>query len=160
MRIIVVVGLLFLTQGRNDAKAQTGAMAEGRNGAIERGVDSIFAPWSRTTTPGCAVGVDKGGAPLLRRAYGMANLETGTPWTIGTISESGSVAKQFTAAAIVLLARDGVLSLEDDIGKWIPEVKAFGKKITVRHLLSHTSGLPDRYTLHEVQGRPGGAAQS
>lgn len=156
MRFLVVLGLLVLAQGRNGAAAQTGAMAEGRNGAIERGVDSIFAPWSRTTTPGCAVGVDKGGAPLLRRAYGMANLETGTPWTTGTISESGSVAKQFTAAAIVLLARDGVLSLDDDIGKWIPEVKGFGKKITVRHLLSHTSGLPDRYTLHEVQGRPAG----
>lgn len=156
MKFLVILGLLVLAQGRNGAAAQTGAMAEGRNGAIERGVDSIFAPWSRTTTPGCAVGVDKGGAPLLRRAYGMANLETGTPWTTGTISESGSVAKQFTAAAIVLLARDGVLSLDDDIGKWIPEVKGFGKKITVRHLLSHTSGLPDRYTLHEVQGRPAG----
>jgi len=157
MRFLLILGLLVVTQGR-------GGAAEGRNdaktqrvdSALIRGVDSIFAPWSRTTTPGCAVGVDKGGAPLLRRAYGMANLETGTPWTTGTISESGSVAKQFTATAIVLLARDGVLSLEDDITKWIPEVKGFGKKITVRHLLSHTSGLPDRYTLHEVQGRPAG----
>jgi CubicO group peptidase (beta-lactamase class C family) len=121
-----------------------------------RGVDSIFAPWSRTTTPGCAVGVDKGGMPLLRRAYGMANLETGTPWTTNTISESGSVAKQFTATAVLLLARDGVLSLDDDIIKWIPEVKGFGKQITVRHLLTHTSGLPDRYALHEVQNRPAG----
>jgi len=94
--------------------------------------------------------------PLLRRAYGMANLETGTPWTTNTISESGSVAKQFTAAAVVLLARDGVLSLDDDIVRWIPEVKGFGKKITVRHLLTHSSGLPDRYTLHEVQNRPAG----
>lgn len=148
MRVAVMVGLLVLTHGRNDATAQ--------EGAIERGVDSIFAPWSRTTTPGCAVGVDKGGMPLLRRAYGMANLETGTPWTTNTISESGSVAKQFTATAIVLLARDGVLSLDDDITKWIPEAKGFGKKITVRHLLTHTSGLPDRYTLHEVQNRPAG----
>lgn len=156
MRRIVLAGLLVLAEGRNGAMAQEGATAEGRKGAIERGVDSIFAPWSRTTTPGCAVGVDKGGMPLLRRAYGMANLETGTPWTTTTISESGSVAKQFTAAAVVLLARDGVLSLDDDIGKWIPEVKGFGKKITVRHLLTHTSGLPDRYTLHEVQNRPAG----
>jgi len=156
MRVVVMVGLLVLAQGRNGATAQTGVMAEGRNGAIERGVDSIFAPWSRTTTPGCAVGVDQGGKPLLRRAYGMANLETGTPWTPNTISESGSVAKQFTATAIVLLAQDGVLSLEDDISKWIPEVKGFGKKITIRHLLTHTSGLPDRYTLHDVQNRAAG----
>jgi CubicO group peptidase (beta-lactamase class C family) len=157
MRLVVLVGLLVLTQGRNGAaERRNDAKTQRVDSALIRGVDSIFAPWSRTTTPGCAVGVDKAGAPLLRRAYGMANLETGTPWTTGTISESGSVAKQFTAAAIVLLARDGVLSLEDDIGKWIPEVKGFGKKITVRHLLSHTSGLPDRYTLHEVQGRPAG----
>ena len=150
MKLLVYVGLLVATQGRNDARTQSG------DSALIRGVDSIFAPWSRTTTPGCAVGVDRAGAPVLRRAYGMANLETGTPWTVNTISESGSVAKQFVAAALVLLAQDGVLTLEDDIAKWIPEVKGFGKTITIRHLLSHTSGLPDRYTLHEVVGRPAG----
>jgi CubicO group peptidase (beta-lactamase class C family) len=156
-RALLLAGILVLAQGRNGVMAQADAGARGREDArLLLAVDSIFAPWSRTTTPGCAVGVDKGGMPLLRRAYGMANLETGTPWTTNTISESGSVAKQFTAAAVVLLARDGVLSLEDDITKWIPEVKGFGRKITVRHLLTHTSGLPDRYTLHQVQNRPAG----
>jgi len=119
-------------------------------------VDSIFLPTSRTNTPGCALGVDRGGAPLMRRAYGMMNLETGTPWTVQTLSESGSTAKQFTATAIVLLARDGGFALDDDISRWIPEVKGFGRKITIRNLLTHTSGIPDRYTLHEVQGRPAG----
>jgi CubicO group peptidase (beta-lactamase class C family) len=123
---------------------------------LTRRVDSVFAPWTRTDAPGCAVGVDRDGAPVLRRAYGMANLETGTPWTVNTLSESGSVAKQFTAGAIVLAARDGLFSLDDDISRWIPEVRGFGKKITIRNLLSHTSGLPDRYTLHEVMGRPAG----
>jgi CubicO group peptidase (beta-lactamase class C family) len=130
--------------------------AQSPDNMLLRRVDSVFAPWSRTDTPGCAVGVDRDGAPLLRRAYGMANLETGTPWTVNTISESGSVAKQFTAAAIVLAARDGLFSLDDDVSRWIPEVKGFGKKISIRNLLSHTSGIPDRYTLHEVQGRPAG----
>ena len=134
----------------------TPAWAQHPDSLLVRRVDSVFAPWSRTNTPGCAVGVDRAGAPLLRRAYGMANLETATPWTVGTISESGSVAKQFTATALVLLARDGVLSLDDDISRWIPEVRGLGKQITIRHLLTHTSGLPDRYTLHEVQGRPAG----
>lgn len=119
-------------------------------------VDSIFLPASRTNTPGCALGVDKGGMPFMRRAYGMMNLETGTPWTVQTLSESGSTAKQFTATAIVLLARDGAFTLDDDISPWIPEVKGFGKKITIRHLLTHTSGIPDRYTLHDVEGRPAG----
>ena len=155
-RALLLVGLLAGAQGRNGAMAQEGGTAQGRKSAIELGVDSVFAPWSRTTTPGCAVGVDRAGAPLLRRAYGMANLETGTPWTTGTISESGSVAKQFVAAALVLLAQDGVLTLEDDISRWVPEVKGFGKPIRIRHLLSHTSGLPDRYTLHEILGRPAG----
>ncbi len=148
--IAVLAVLLAGTPGRKDA------MTQGADSMLIRGVDSLFAPWSRTTTPGCAVGVDRGGAPVLRRAYGMANLETGTPWTIGTISESGSVAKQFTAAGLVLLTMDGVLKLDDDISRWVPEVRGFGKLITIRHLLTHTSGLPDRYTLHDVLSRPAG----
>lgn len=123
---------------------------------LERRVDSVFAAFSRSNTPGCAVGVDRDGAPALRRAYGMANLESGTPFTTATISESGSTAKQFVAAGLVMLALDGVLSLSDDVAKWVPEVKGVGKRITVRQLLSHTSGLPDRYTLHDAQGRPAG----
>lgn len=119
-------------------------------------VDSILAPWNRDDTPGCAVGVDRAGAPVLRRAVGMANLETGTRWTVGTRSESGSVAKQFVAAAAVLLALDGRLSLDEDISRWVPEVAGLKRTITLRHLLTHTSGLPDRYVLHDYEGRPAG----
>lgn len=132
------------------------ARAQGAPSPLERRIDSVFSAFSRTSTPGCAVGVDRGSTPLVRRAYGMANLEANVPWTVGTISESGSTAKQFVAAGLVLLARDGVLSLDDDIAKWIPEVRGLGARITVRQLLSHTSGLPDRYTLHEAEGRPAG----
>jgi CubicO group peptidase (beta-lactamase class C family) len=121
-----------------------------------RRVDSVLAPWRQGDAPGCALGVDRDGAPLLRQAVGMANLEAGSPWTVGTISESGSVAKQFVAAGLVLLALDGKLSLDDDISRWIPEIRGIGRRITVRHLLNHTSGLPDRYVLHEVEGRPAG----
>lgn len=130
--------------------------AQGAPSPLERRVDSVFAAFNRTSTPGCAVGVDRNGAPLMRRAYGMADLESRTPWTMGTISESGSTAKQFVAAALVLLALDGTLSLDDDVARWVPEVKGIGKRITIRQTLSHTSGLPDRYTLHEVEGRPAG----
>lgn len=130
--------------------------AQGAPTALDRRVDSVFAAFSRTSTPGCAVGVDREGAAVVRRAYGMANLESGEPFATNTISESGSVAKQFVAAALVLLARDGVLALDDDVAKWIPELRGIGKRITVRQLLSHTSGLPDRYTLHEVEGRAAG----
>jgi CubicO group peptidase (beta-lactamase class C family) len=132
------------------------ALVQAPDSALIPRIDSLFLPLNRTTTPGCAVGVDQAGVPTVRRAYGMANLETGTPWTPNTISESGSVAKQFTATGLILLARDGKLTLDDDITRWIPEARGFGKKITIRHLLTHTSGIPDRYTLHAAEGRAAG----
>lgn len=136
--------------------AATPLAAQQPDAALTARIDSVFNRFNSTYSPGCAVGIDRAGAPLIRRAYGMANLETGTPFTPGTISESGSVAKQFVAAGLVLLVLDGQLSLDDDISKVIPEVQGLKRRITVRHLLSHTSGLPDRYLLHELEGRPAG----
>lgn len=150
-----LTSLLALLAGLSLA-APTLLSAQVPASALDRRVDSVFTAFSRTSTPGCAVGVDRNGQALVRRAYGMANLESGTPFTTGTISESGSTAKQFVAAGLVMLALDGVLTLDDDITRWVPEAKGIGKRITVRQLLSHTSGLPDRYTLHDVQGRPAG----
>ncbi len=138
------------------AAVAAGPLAAQAPDPLARGADSVFAPWSRTDTPGCAVGVDRGGAPLLRRAWGMANLETGTPWTPGTISESGSVAKQFVAAAVVLLALDGKLTLDEDVTRWLPELRGIARPISARQLLNHTSGLPDRYFLHAAEGRSAG----
>src|SRR5688572_14809869 len=130
--------------------------AQRMDAPIERRVDSVFAGFARSNTPGCAVGADRAGVPVLRRAYGLSNLESGTLFATNTISESGSVAKQFVATGLILLVLDGKLALDDDIAKWIPEVSKLGKRITVRHLLSHTSGLPDRYLLHAMEGRPAG----
>jgi CubicO group peptidase (beta-lactamase class C family) len=151
MRRPALLQVLFLT-----ALATSPLAAQRMDGAIERRVDSVFAGFARSNTPGCAVGADRAGMPVVRRAYGLSNLETGTLFTTGTISESGSVAKQFVATALVMLVLDGKLALDDDIVKWIPEVSKLGKRITVRHLLSHTSGLPDRYLLHAMEGRPAG----
>lgn len=117
--------------------------------------DRVFADWN-STTPGCAVGVGQGGRTLLTRGYGMANLETGTPITDGTIFESGSVAKQFTATATLLLMHDGKLRLDDDVRKYVPELPAYGRTITIRHLLSHTSGLREWSNLVAVAGWPRG----
>src|SRR5687767_15350428 len=75
----------------------------------EKAVDPLFSRWT-TSTPGCAVGVAVGGKPVLMKAYGMADLEHDVPNTPDTIFESGSVAKQFTAMAIMLLVQDGRLS--------------------------------------------------
>ncbi len=119
-------------------------------------IDSIFTPWNRPTAPGCLLGVGRTGQERLIRAYGMANLEYGTPLDPESVSESGSVAKQFTAATVGLLAVRGQLSLDDDIHKYLPEVPDFGKKITIRHLLTHTSGLRDQWALLGLIGWPPG----
>lgn len=118
--------------------------------------DRVFASWNSTHTPGCAVGVSQRGRVLLTRGYGMANLETGTPITPETIFESGSVAKQFTAAATLLLAADGRLSLDDTVQKYVPELPVYERPILVRHLLSHTSGLREWSTLVSMAGWPRG----
>ena len=123
-------------------------------------VDRIFARYDRAT-PGCAVGLGKDGRALYVQGYGAANLEYGVPLTDSSVMESGSVAKQFTAAALVLLQQDGRLSLDDDIRKYLPEVPDFGKTITIRHLLTHTSGLRDQWGLLSIEGRgPGSQVHS
>src|SRR5262245_15210210 len=124
-------------------------------------VDAVFARFT-DKTPGCAVGLSKDGRALYTHGYGMSNLEYNVPITESTVLESGSVAKQFTASAIVLLAQDGKLSLDDDIRKYLPEVPSFGgQKITIRHLLTHTSGLRDQWGLLGIEGRgPGSQVHS
>jgi CubicO group peptidase (beta-lactamase class C family) len=110
-------------------------------------VDRVFAGWNRADSPGCAVGIARGGKSIYEHGYGMSNLETDTPITPGSIFHVASVSKQFTAASIMLLVRDGRLSLADDIRKYLPEIPSYGPVITVRHLLTHTSGLRDQWDL-------------
>src|SRR5688572_3039947 len=93
--------------------------------------------------PGCAAAVSLNGETVFEKAFGLADLEHNVPNTPQTIFESGSVAKQFTAAAIVLLHQDGKLNLDDPVMKHIPELPDFGWPLTIRHLLNHTSGLRD-----------------
>ncbi len=116
-------------------------------------VDKLFAKWS-SSTPGCAVGVAVDGAPVLTKAYGMADLEHDVPNTPDTIFEAGSVSKQFTAAAVLLLVQDGKLSLDDPARKYIPELPDYGAPLTIRHLLTHTSGLRDWGSVEGIAGWP------
>ena len=119
-------------------------------------VDRVFAAYTNET-PGCAVGIGQDGRPAYTQGYGLANLEYGVPITDQTIFESGSVAKQFTAGAIVMLALDGKLNLDADVRKYIPEVPSFGgQKITLRNLLNHTSGIRDQWALLGIKGEPPG----
>jgi CubicO group peptidase (beta-lactamase class C family) len=122
--------------------------------ALEARIDSIFAEFSRPGSPGCALGVARDGRMVLERAWGLADLERGVANTPATIFEAGSVSKQFTAAAILLLQRDGRLSLDDDVRRWIPELPDYRPPVTLRHLLHHTSGLRDWGTIAGIAGWP------
>jgi CubicO group peptidase (beta-lactamase class C family) len=117
-------------------------------------VDAIFARFNGTDRPGCAVGVSREGRPVLAAAYGMADLEHDVTNRAETVFESGSVSKQFTAAATILLALDGKLSLNDDIRKYIPELPEYDDIVTIRHLLNHTSGLRDWGSIAGIEGWP------
>ena len=103
----------------------------------------VGAELARQRIPGISVAVLRGDSVVLARGYGFANLEHRVPATDSTIYQSGSVGKQFTAAAVVTLAREGKLRLDDAIGKYLPGAPSAWRKVTVRHLLTHTSGIPD-----------------
>ena len=120
---------------------------------IQPHVDKLFARWT-TGTPGCAVGADLNGEPVVRSAYGMADLEHDVPITLDTIFEVGSVSKQFTAAAVLLLAREGKLSLDDKVRRYIPEMPDVAADITIRQMLNHTAGLRDWGALAAIAGWP------
>ena len=115
-------------------------------------VDQLFVAWDNNASPGAAVAVAKDGKIIFKKGYGMANLEYDIPITPATVFHIASVSKQFTVFSILLLEKQGKLSLDDDIRKYIPEVPDFGKKITLRHLASHTSGLRDQWSLLSMAG--------
>src|SRR5688572_6785056 len=115
--------------------------------------DSVFQRFDRTTSPGCALGVYQDGKIQYARGYGMASLEHGVALTPRSVLDVGSISKQFTAMAILMLQKEGKLSLDDPIRKYIPEMPAYADKITLRRALSQTSGLRDLYTMMGQTGR-------
>ncbi|HET9066078.1 MAG TPA: serine hydrolase domain-containing protein [Gemmatimonadales bacterium] len=114
--------------------------------------DSIFGRWAGDGAPGCAIAVDHGDSAVYRGAFGLAELEYAIPNTDTTIFEAGSVSKQFTAASVLLLAARGVLSLDDPIQQWFPEIPVYAAPITIRHLMLHTSGLRDWGSVMSLAG--------
>jgi CubicO group peptidase (beta-lactamase class C family) len=105
-------------------------------------VDALMRDYTGDV-PGASVLVLRDGQPIVRAGYGLADMEAHTPATATTNYRLASVTKQFTAASILLLAEDGKLKLEDHIRKWLPTLPKAAETITIRHLLTHTSGLID-----------------
>jgi len=115
-------------------------------------VDAVFAEYDKPDSPGCALGVIRDGRLDYARGYGMANLEYGLPLTPQSVFRMASVSKQFTAAAIALLAQDGRIGLDDDVRKYVPELPEFPTPVTIRQLVHHTSGVRDYLTLFALAG--------
>lgn len=106
-------------------------------------VDRLFASVDKEDSPGAAVLVVQDGKVVLRRGYGAANLEHRIPITPSTVFDIASVSKQFCGLAVAMLVKRGKLSLDDDIHSHLDRVPDFGKKITIRHLVHHASGIRD-----------------
>ncbi len=119
----------------------------------ENQIDAIFAQYDTTDKPGCAVGVIKDGRFIYKKSFGLANLDYNIPITAESKFDVCSMTKQFTAACIALLQMEGKLDFDDDVRQYIPELPDFGKAITIRHLILHTSGLKDHYCFMEFIGR-------
>jgi CubicO group peptidase (beta-lactamase class C family) len=115
-------------------------------------IDRIFTTQIDRRGPGCAAGAVQDGRFVFKGAYGIANLDDDVPIGPNTLFYVGSESKQFTAAAIGLLALEGRLSLDDDIRRYLPEIPSYGSTITIRNLIHHTSGIRDLYGLMDLRG--------
>src|SRR5688572_29266494 len=132
---LLIVYIAFISS--NALYGQTNATT------IDKQIDDLFSGYN-STTPGVAVAVVKDGKIIFKKGYGTANLEYDIPITTKTVFQLASVSKQFTAFSIYLLEKQGKLSLEDDVRKYLPEVPDAGKTVRIKHLLSHTSGIKDQ----------------
>ncbi|MEO8726910.1 MAG: serine hydrolase domain-containing protein [Acidobacteriaceae bacterium] len=119
-------------------------------------VDKIFADLQKPGSPGCALGVFRDGKIIYSKGYGLASVEVNAPIVPQTVFDIGSTSKQFTATSILLLERQGKLSLDDDVRKYIPELPDYSRagyhRITILNLLNHTSGLRDYLSLLGMAG--------
>lgn len=122
------------------------------NAKLTAKVDKLFSEWDKPDSPGAALAVIRKGSVIYKRGYGSANLEYEIPITPSTVFHVASVSKQFTAFAVVMLAHQGRLSLDDDIHQYLHEVPDFGKTITIRHLVHHISGIRDQWELLAIAG--------
>lgn len=115
-------------------------------------VDELFAEWNKPDSPGFALAIIKDGEIIYKRGYGTADLEHNVPISPNSVFDLASTSKQFTTICIVLLARQGKLSLDDEVQKYISEMPQYEYPLTIRHLIHHTSGIRDYLTLMELAG--------
>ena len=145
--LLVLTVIAFLSSTTSAQVPDKQKVVAGAERAFEKFNKAYVAP-----APGCAAAVSLNGDVVFEKAFGLADMEHNVPNTAQTIFESGSVAKQFTAAALVLLQQVGKLSIDDSVRKYIPELPDYGSPLTIRHLLNHTAGLRDWGTVMSLTG--------
>src|SRR5258706_13599756 len=143
-----IIALIFLLRSASAGYAGT---SDEKSAAA---VDEVFGDLTKSGSPGCALGVYRDGKIVYAKGYGLANVEENVAITPQSVFDIGSTSKQFTAASILLLEKQGKLSINDDIRKYVPELPNYGRKITIVQLLNHTSGLRDYLTLMDLAGIP------
>jgi len=140
----LLIGVLLVSAPPLYANAQpTTLTPDEKSSSQSKQADALMASWFKSDAPGAAVMVIKDGRTLLSKGYGLANRETKEAFGLDTPSLIGSMAKQFVAMAVMILAERGSLSFDDPLTKFFPEFSLPGQQITIRHLLNHTSGLPE-----------------
>jgi len=148
MRQKLVAGIATVTLALGQCGIASAAGIEQNSKAA----DAVFSDLRKPGSPGCAMAVFRHGKLVYAKGYGLANLEEQVAIKPSSVFDIGSTSKQFTAASILLLEAQGRLGVSDDVRKYIPELPDYGKKITILHLLNHTSGLRDYLTLMELAG--------
>ncbi|MCH7643704.1 MAG: serine hydrolase [Myxococcales bacterium] len=128
------------------------SIAAGSGDEKTRRVDALFKHWDRSDSPGCSLGIVREGRLIYEHGYGMANLEHDIPITSETVFRIASTSKQFTAMSLLLLEQDSALSLDDDIRKYLPYMPDYGRPISIRHLVQHSSGIRDYEGITSLQG--------
>lgn len=140
--------ILFILCSLMSIKTNAQALSD----STTKKIDALFKKWDSPNSPGCVIGIVRNDSLIYAKGYGLANLEYSVPNTPETIYHMASVSKQFTGFAIVLLEKEGKLKLDDDIHKYLPWFPDLKEKITIRHLLNHTSGIRDQWQLLAISG--------
>jgi CubicO group peptidase (beta-lactamase class C family) len=145
-QLLLVLALIVLLGLSSSGMAQSVAVSE-RD--LATAINEVLEQTYKPDEPGAAVIVVRDGRVIFRKGYGLANVELGVPIEPDMVFRLGSITKQFTAVAILMLAEQGKLSLDDDLTKFLPDYPTKGQRITIEHLLTHTSGIKNYTSLPE-----------
>lgn len=152
MKTILLTFLSFLLFAHVSGQSVINFPSENTETSIQQKIDQWIEPYNNSYTPGGVILVMRDGAVIFQKAFGMANLQHNIAFTETTITNIGSTSKQFTAFAISMLQKQGLLDFSDDIRKYIPDLPDLGNTVTLAHLISHTSGYREFFNTLMMTG--------